>query len=365
VTFERVAASVIVAGFDGKSLPASTAGLIDLGLAGAILFKWNVGSPEEVASLCRSLKERAGPRPFLNCADQEGGRVARLRDGFTPLPPMRRLGELGQTSLAESAGSVLARELRAVGFDLDFAPVVDVDSNPANPVIGDRSFGSSPQVCARLGAAVVRGIQDSGVAACAKHFPGHGDTLQDSHLTLPRLTHDLERLRQVEWPPFAAAIQAGVASVMTAHVIFEALDAEFPATLSARALAPLRRELGFDGVIISDDLEMAAIARDWPVGEAAPMALSAGCDLVLVCHRVEQQQLAIEALARAAEQSTGFKDRLLDASQRVQRLAESWAKPPGEFQSTRLRRPDDLDLARQLGSPSGSHSDPTAQGRAG
>jgi beta-N-acetylhexosaminidase len=364
MTFEREAAAVVVAGFDGKSLPRATARLIDLGLAGAILFKWNVGSPEEVAALCRELKEQAGARPFLNCADQEGGRVARLRDGFTPLPPMRRIGEIGEASLAQSAGSLLARELRAVGFDLDLAPVVDVDSNPANPVIGDRSFSNSPQVCARLGAALVRGIQDSGVAACAKHFPGHGDTLQDSHLTLPRLPHDLERLRRVEWPPFAAAIQAGVASIMTAHVIFEALDPDLPATLSARALAPLRGELAFNGVIISDDLEMAAIARGWPVDLAAPMALKAGCDLLLVCHHVEQQQLAVEALARSAEQSIEFRDRLLDAAGRVRRLAETWAKPAAEFQVGRLRRPDDLDLARRLGSPSGSHPDPTAQGRA-
>jgi beta-N-acetylhexosaminidase len=277
---------------------------------------------------------------------------------------MRRIGELGQAPLAEAAGSLLARELRAVGFDLDFAPVVDVDSNPANPVIGDRSFGSSPQVCARLGAAVVRGIQDSGVAACAKHFPGHGDTLQDSHLTLPRLPHDLDRLRRVEWPPFAAAIRAGVASVMTAHVIFEALDPELPATLSPRALAPLRGELGFEGVIISDDLEMAAIARGWPMDVAAPMALTAGCDLILVCHHLEAQQLAIESLARSADRNTEFRDRLLNASQRVQLLAETWAKPAGEFQSAKLRRPDDLDLARRLGSTSGSHPDPTAQGRA-
>jgi beta-N-acetylhexosaminidase len=364
VTLERAAASVVVGGFDGGVLPPSWAELIDLGLAGAILFKRNVGSPEEIAALCRSLKERAGARPFLNCADQEGGRVARLRDGFTLLPPMRRVGDLGQAALAEAAGSLIAKELRAVNFDLDFAPVVDVDSNPANPVIGDRSFGSSPQVCARLGAAMIRGIQGSGVAACAKHFPGHGDTLQDSHVTLPRLAHDLERLHRVEWPPFVAAFEAGVASVMTAHVIFEVFDAELPATLSARALRPLRTELGFEGVIVSDDLEMTAVSNSWPIDVAAPMALSAGCDLLLVCHRLERQQAAIEALAHAAERSSEIKERLLDASSKVRRLAERWAMPPGEFQGDRLRRPDALELVRRLGSTAGAHPDPTAQGRA-
>ena len=246
-----------------------------VGIGGVILFARNVQSPQQVAAITRELQTAAlnsgHPGLFL-AIDQEGGRVMRLRarHGFTELPPMRALGARGDEGLARQAGALLGRELRAVGIDLDYAPVVDVDTNPANPVIGDRSFSSDPGVVGRLGAALALGLQSAGVAACAKHFPGHGDTSQDSHTHLPRLPHALERLRRVELPPFAALARAGVASVMTAHVVFEALDAERPATLSAPVLRLLRDEVGFDGCCVSDDLEMKAVAEHFPLERVAP-----------------------------------------------------------------------------------------------
>ncbi len=356
---DRLATSLVVIGFDGHAAPPEALELLDRGVSGAILFKRNVGSPAETAGLCASLKRRAA-RSFLLCVDQEGGRVARLREGFPALPPMRRLGELGDDRLAERAGRLLGEECRSVGFDLDFAPVVDVDSNPLNPVIGDRSFGSDPGLCGRLGAALLRGLQSAGVAGCAKHFPGHGDTVQDSHATLPRLPHGIDRLRAVELPPFAALVRADVATIMTAHVVFEALDPGLPATFSEKALGLLRRELGFGGVVISDDLEMAAIAERWPLDEAAVRSVTAGCDLLLVCHQPERQAAAIDGLRRAAEKSSAVRERLQQAASRVAALASRWAAPPAPFDPARLRQPWIEELASALGGPTGPLRDPTS-----
>ncbi|HET8732938.1 MAG TPA: beta-N-acetylhexosaminidase, partial [Anaeromyxobacteraceae bacterium] len=226
-------AGLLCVGFDGTTPSPEVLELVRRGVGGVILFARNVESAEQVAELTASLKRAAG-RPLLVSVDQEGGRVARLRarHGFTELPPMRALGETGDEGLAFEVGALLGSELRAVGIDQDYAPVVDVDTNPANPVIGDRSLSRDPERVGRLGAALARGLQSAGVAACAKHFPGHGDTSQDSHVALPRLAHSLERLEAVELPPFRALARAGVASVMTAHVVFEALDPKRPATLS-------------------------------------------------------------------------------------------------------------------------------------
>ncbi|MHB8420421.1 MAG: beta-N-acetylhexosaminidase [Myxococcales bacterium] len=355
---DRLAASLVVLGFDGLEPPPETKALLDRGVSGAILFKRNVVTPAQTAGLCASLKRHVA-RPFLLCVDQEGGRVARLREGFTPVPPMRRLGDLGDEALAERTGRLLGEECRAVGFDLDFAPVVDVDSNPQNPVIGDRSFGRSPAVCGRLGAAVARGLQSAGVAACAKHFPGHGDTLQDSHRTLPRLPHGLARLREIELPPFAALVGAGVATIMTAHVVFEALDPGLPATFSPKVLGLLREELGFQGVIVSDDLEMAAVAERWPFDEAAALSIAAGCDLLLVCHGAERQALAIDGIRRAAEGSAAARERLQEAAARVTALRERWARPPAAFDPARLRQPWMLELGAALGTSGAPLGDPT------
>jgi beta-N-acetylhexosaminidase len=312
---------LVMFGFEGKEASPHALDWARRGAAGAILFSRNVESPQQVAQLVRVLKEAAAPRPFLVAVDQEGGRVQRLRAPWTEWPPMRRVGETGEAALAEAVGAALGREVRAAGFDLDFAPVVDVDTNPQNPVIGDRAFSREPARVAEMGAALVRGLQGAGVAACAKHFPGHGDTAQDSHLELPRLPHGLERLRAVELPPFHAAVEAGVACVMTAHVVFEAVDADFPATLSPRALAVLREELGYPGVIVSDDLEMKAVAGRWSTEDAAQRAVEAGCDLLLACKTPEVVERAAAGASRASP------ERIRDAQARVQALAARWAAP--------------------------------------
>jgi beta-N-acetylhexosaminidase len=349
-SLDRDASSLLCVGFHGKTPSPEVLELIRRGVSGVILFARNVESAEQVAELSAALKRAAG-RPLLVAIDQEGGRVARLRapQGFTELPPMRAIGAAGDERLAFEVGALLGRELRAVGIDQDYAPVVDVDTNPANPVIGDRAFSRDPAVVGRLGAALALGLQAEGVAACAKHFPGHGDTSQDSHVDLPRLPHALDRLRRVELLPFRALAQAGVAAVMTAHVVFEQLDPRRPATLAPPVMRLLREELGFQGCCVSDDLEMKAVAEHFPLEEAAPGAVAAGVDQLLVCHRAELQARAIDLVRGAVETGAVSRERLAEARARVERLLR-FAGPPPDPRAVRakLRTPEHLALVESL-----------------
>ncbi len=324
----RLVARMFCIGFDGLHLPSTARRLLESGVGGAILFKRNIESARQVKALCAQVKS-AGTGAFLSI-DQEGGRVMRLREGFTPIPTMRAIGQTGDEKLAEAIGGILGREVRALDIDLNFAPVLDVDSNPANPVIGDRSFGNSPNLVGRMGCALIAGLQSAGVAACGKHFPGHGDTSQDSHVDLPSLPHAPERLNRIELPPFAAAARAGVASIMTAHVIFNALDPGVPATMSAAVLdGLLRKRLGFDGVVISDDLEMKAIADHFGLEETVTRGAQAGVDLFLVCHTIEKQQAAIEVLVKAVERGEVSRGRIEQSNRRLDHLGRNFVGPAG------------------------------------
>jgi beta-N-acetylhexosaminidase len=305
-------------GFEGHRLPDELAGRIRAGQVGAtILFARNIEGAEQVTALVDTL-HTLGPERLLVSVDQEGGRVARLRRWASEWPPMLRVGSHGEDA-CEAVGRAIGRELRALGFDLDFAPVLDVHTNPMNPVIGDRAFASQPGDVVRLAGAFARGLRGEGVIACGKHFPGHGDTHLDSHLALPRVDHPLERLRAVELAPFAALGE--VDTIMTAHVIFSALDAEHPATLSAKILTEvLRGELGYQGVIVSDDLEMKAIADHYGLEDAVVRGLRAGCDAFLLCHQAELQVRAFAALVKAGEKDSEVRARLGESAARVREL---------------------------------------------
>lgn len=294
---------LLFAGFSGLELPADLRASIAHGrVGGVILFSRNIESRAQLRRLVGELHGAAPPGvPLLVAIDQEGGRVQRLREPWTEWPPMRRLGDRNAVEDTRAFGAALARELSDLRIHLDFAPVVDVDTNPANPVIGDRSFGRDPARVARHAVAVIEALQEGGVAACAKHFPGHGDTDLDSHLALPRLRHDLDRLREVELPPFVAAAAAGVASVMSAHVVFEAIDPKRPATLSPDVMALLRDELGYEGVVFSDDLEMKAVADHFGPRVLVRGALEAGVDGLLVCSDAGLRQEVLAHLERAPD----------------------------------------------------------------
>jgi beta-N-acetylhexosaminidase len=325
----RAAGRSIICGFAAKTLDAELKEILrEVNPLGLILFTRNLEAPAQAAELGRELKlHRPDAKPMLSI-DQEGGRVQRLRAPATEWPAMRTLGRIGDPSLTQKVGAALAAELRAMNFDIDFAPVLDVDTNPKNPVIGDRAFASLPEAVAEQGIAFTKGLQEHGVAACGKHFPGHGDTDLDSHKDLPAVSHELARLREVEWVPFKGAIRAGITSIMTAHVVVEALDPTTPATLTAKALAPLRDELEFDGVIISDDLEMKAVADRYSIEQMAVMGRRAGVDVFLACHKPEVILRLFRALVVAAETKEISHDELLATESRIVAWRDRFYSPP-------------------------------------
>ncbi len=321
----RQVGQLLIAGFNGHQIPPELRSLArEFGLGGVILFARNIAEPEQVADVAfEAARLTPEPPPWVS-VDQEGGRVARLKAPFTEWPPMATLGRSGDVTLAERFARALAAELTAVGITLDYAPVLDIHTNPKNPVIGDRALSETAEDVARLGAAIIRALQHEGIAACGKHFPGHGDTSTDSHVELPLVEHPPDRLRRVEFVPFRAAINAGVATIMTAHVFVPSLDDTLPASLSRHIVTDLlRRELRYEGVILSDDLEMKAIAAAYEVPEAAVMAIEAGCDGALICSGDHATQAAaLEALVHAVEQERLPMSRVEDALKRQQRAKE-------------------------------------------
>ena len=319
-------------------------------LGGITLFDrlGNIESPEQVAGLAFDIRALGVEMPGWIGIDQEGGRVARLRAPFTEWPPMAVLGRSGDDALARKFAAALAAELKAVGVSLDYTPVLDILTNPKNPVIGDRALGDKPEVVAKLGRIIIEELQRVGVAACGKHFPGHGDTATDSHFELPLVEHPPDRLKAVEFVPFKAAIDAGVTFIMTAHVLVPALDEELPSTLSPRIVQRLlRKELGFKGVIVSDDLQMKAIANSYAPAQAAVLAIAAGCDSVLMCGEgkvadIELQAQALEAIIHAVEDETLSVKQVEAALERnrlaKERYASKWNgwRPPAAAELRRL-----------------------------
>ena len=322
---ERLALRCLLPGFPGLEPPEWVRRRLADGLGGVVLYAWNVESAEQVADLTEAL--RAERPDVLVATDEEGGDVTRLEASTgSSYPGAAALGVVDDVELTEAVARAMGGELAAAGVNLDLAPVADVNSNPSNPIIGIRSFGSEPELVARHVAAFVRGLQLAGVAACAKHFPGHGDTAADSHLDLPTTHADRETLAARELVPFRAAIEAGTRSIMTAHIVVPALD-EVPATTSRAILQVLLRdELGFDGVVMTDALEMRAISATVGVDEGAVQALAAGADALCLGHDLaDESVVSIVAAVVGAVRSGRLEDaRLAEAAGRVDALA-GWA----------------------------------------
>ncbi len=333
-----------MAGFAGPTLPAELRAIArEFDLGGVILFARNVEAPLQVAELAYDVKRLAEVPPWVS-VDQEGGRVQRLRAPFTEWPPPASLGRCGDARLAERFGRALARELRSVGVTLDYAPVLDVHTNAANPVIGDRALSDDPATVARLGAVLIEALQAEGVAACGKHFPGHGDTSRDSHLELPVVEHEPERLREVELQPFRAAIETGAAAMMTAHVRYPTLDEAAPATLSPAVITGLLRdEMGYDGLVVTDDLAMGAIAKHQAAAPAAVEAVRAGCDLVLLCEPDPAMQVAvIEGLIHAVEDGSLSERRVVEALGRQRHAREKFLQGDDQWRPPAQARLNDV-----------------------
>jgi len=317
-------------GFDGPEGPVAEA-LAAGRVGGVILFARNVASAPQVRDLNARLRAAADARDGILpiAVDQEGGRVARLaKAGLPDGPTARALAAGGDPAAARRWGRQTGNALKDLGFTLDFAPVLDVDTNPRSPVIGDRSYGPDPERVTAFGREAALGLMEGGLFACGKHFPGHGDAALDSHRDLPVVAHDVARLEAVELAPFAALCGL-LPAIMTAHVRYPALDPDVPATLSEPIVTGLLKgRLGFGGVVVSDDMEMAAVADRYEAGEAAVLAVLAGVDLLLFCHRRARWEEAHAALVREAEKSPAFRARMEDAAGRVARLWEV-PEPPG------------------------------------
>ncbi|MFG2077340.1 glycoside hydrolase family 3 protein [Nonomuraea maritima] len=316
----RLAMTVLHPGFDGTSAPDWVRRALGEGLGGVVLFARNsVGEP-----LMRQL--RAESPDVVVAIDEEGGTVTRLEVATgSSFPGNRALGVVDDVRLTEQVGRQIGRMLAELDITLDYAPSADVNANPANPVIGVRSFGPSPELVARHTVAYVEGLQGAGVAACAKHFPGHGDTVTDSHLALPTVHASRELLAERDLPPFRAAIEAGVRSIMSGHLLIPALDPSVPATLSRTAMTELLRgELGFDGMLVTDAIEMRAVAAMFSPGEIVVRALGAGVDAICVGLATEDGLRAMrDAIVAAVREGTLPEERLAEAAGRVMALS-SW-----------------------------------------
>lgn len=305
---------------------------------GVCVFRKNIHNRQQLAGLVQEIRAVL-PEAWISI-DQEGGAVLRTSD--LPQPPSAMaLGAIDDPGMAQAVGAATARGLRSLGINWDYAPVLDVNVNPANPVIGERSFGSDPKKVAELGIAWLRGLQGEGVAATVKHFPGHGDTHLDSHLALPVVKKDRRKLNMVELYPFRKALRAGVAAVMTAHIIYPALDPDHPATLSKAILTGLlREEWGYQGVIVTDSMGMKAIADHYPAGQAALRSVLAGADTVLALGALETQIQQVLALAKAIESGVISRERLSESYRRLEALSQRFpagAEPyPGEAEDRAL-----------------------------
>ncbi len=296
----------MMVGFDGPELDDKFIELIrNYKIGNVILFAWNITGKEQMARLCREIQElvmQETGKPAWIAIDQEGGAVSRLPADATRVPGAMAIAATGNSENAYQAGRITGEELRALGVNFDLAPVLDVNSNYANPVIGVRSYGDRPETVIRYALEMMNGLHDGGVLSCGKHFPGHGDTSVDSHLALPTVDKSLAELRQIELAPFQAAVDAGIPAIMTSHIMFPQLDSRFPATMSRRILTDLlKTEMGFKGLVLTDCMEMKAVQHSFGTVKGALHAVKAGVDLVLVSHTASTAEAVALAIREAIE----------------------------------------------------------------
>lgn len=351
------AAQLVMIGESETTLSDTTRALLDRGVSSVLVYSSNFEGPENAASLVRSIKTYAA-RPVCVAIDHEGGRFVRLRAGFTALPTMAELGRSRDPALAEEFGRVIGRELRSIGVDLCLGPVLDVATNPRNPVIGVRSLGDDPALVGELGTAVARGMQAEGVAACGKHFPGHGDTQTDSNVRLPVLPHGVARLEEVELRPFARAVSARIAAMLVGHILFRALDPKHPASLSRPILyGLLRQKLAYRGFVLVDDIDMGALTAHFSHSEIATLGIAAGADAFLCARAPNSAHALISAIAEGIERGTVLPERVETARRRADALIHRHALGPRDFDADLLARSGGAALVARIAS--GGSSPPT------
>lgn len=329
MTLEEKVGQLLVIGVEGTSFSSEMDNLIrNYHVGGVIIMGRNVATTNEILQLINGIKKanELNKTPLFLSVDEEGGRVSRLPVGIPKLPTSAQIGKLNDESVSYRAGTYLAGVLNEFGYNMNFAPVLDVNSNPRNPVIGNRSFGSDPYQVAKLGISTMHGMMDNGIIPVVKHFPGHGDTVVDSHKALPKVETTLEALRNVELVPFQKAIEEGADAVMVAHILFPALDPDYPSSMSKAIITGLlRNEMKFEGVIITDDLTMGAIANDYTIPEAAVQSFIAGSDLLLVVRDYEVQLNTFNAFIKAIETGEITEERLNESIKRILTLKEKYS----------------------------------------
>ncbi|WP_372635890.1 beta-N-acetylhexosaminidase [Cohnella sp.] len=345
LTLKQKIGQLFMCGFEGTEPTKEIDNLIrDYGLGGIIYFRRNLRDAEQVRELSAKLQD-ASEHPLFIAIDQEGGMVVRLEEGVTVMPGGMAQGAAASEALTREAAKLSGAELREIGINMNFAPCLDVNNNPQNPVIGVRSYGEDPRRVATLGLAAIQGYKEGGVVAVAKHFPGHGDTAVDSHHALPVVPHGVERLNEVELYPFRYAIERKADAIMTAHVVFPAFESDptIPATRSERILTGLlRKQLGFEGVIVTDCLEMNAISETIGVARGAVEAIKAGADLILVSHRISRQTAALEAVMEAVMTGEISEERIDEAARRIWNLKQTQGLFGGELPKTDRARAEEV-----------------------
>ena len=331
LTLEQKIGQMFLLPIDGTELSTDTKEhLLKYKIGNFIYFARNLTDYKSIRkfsdSLQQTAKESSGIPAFIS-ADQEGGMVTRAYSGATHYPSNMAITAAGMGDAIEQMGEMVARELKGLGINLNHAPVLDVNNNPNNPVIGIRSYSDKPDVVAKMATDYIRGLQKGGVLANAKHFPGHGDTHKDSHLALPSIEHDMDRLNAVELVPFKAAIADGVDSIMTAHIIFKAIDSQRPATLSPNVLTGLlRNQLGFEGLIITDSMSMKAIQDHYGLEKGCIMAINAGVDILCLCAEREGQASCYTAVLAAVKSGEILVDKIDAAVERILKYKAIYAK---------------------------------------
>ncbi|MDB2425993.1 beta-N-acetylhexosaminidase [bacterium] len=332
--------------------------IVSNNISGVVLFARNVETPQQVHELCLRIHnlrfKMPNKDPLFIGIDMEGGRVARLKEPFTIWPPLQKLGEINSTSVTFNFSKMMGAELNAVGINLNFAPCVDVLTNPKNVLIGDRSFGTDPDLVTTMSSAMVRGYIKSNVIPCAKHFPGHGNTVIDSHEDLPIEEEvDLETLKNRELKPFAKAFRARLDMVMTAHIKFPKIDPEYPVTLSKKFLQEImEEEFRYQGIIISDDLDMKALTNNYSVEEIPVMALNAGCNMLLYCNEFDHPAIALDSIFKALAEKKidpGFIEYSASLVKKLKEksLADLKILPYGQIENI-IGHPDHKALAKDI-----------------
>ncbi|WP_251034816.1 beta-N-acetylhexosaminidase [Paenibacillus polymyxa] len=354
LTLEEKIGQMILAGVQGTTLDDQAKQMItDQKVGGIIFYANNVSTLEGTAKFVQSIKEanRSNPVPIFMSVDQEGGKVSRMPETVESIPSSRKVGETKDSALAETMGELLARQVQLAGFNVDFAPVLDVNSNPKNPVIGDRSFGSSAELVSRMGIAEMKGLRSEGIIPVVKHFPGHGDTSVDSHLDLPVVNKTEKQLAELEWIPFQAAVKEQVEAVMVAHILFPKLDPDHPASLSDVIIGEhLRGKFNYDGVVITDDLSMGAIAKNFKLDEAALATVKAGSDILLVAHSYESAKTIFDTLISAVKSGKITESRIDESVYRILALKQQYKLSDDQKASGDLKQlnEDIVDWRKQI-----------------